>query len=138
MLNEKGDFHFIILKDFEKFIILAAHDNTYLGDRKKITEAYINAIEKYHDKIAFIAHPCNSFFSKYLDIEKLCKTANKYKIPLEFNCANFVNKVTDLDKQKFMLEKADQIIVNSDSHTLFEMKDVLEKGWEFLKDNGYV
>lgn len=138
VINEKGDFHYVIYKDYEDFIVLSLHHSTYKGDMKKVTQAYINTIERFHDKIKFIAHPCNIFSSEHLDIEKLCEIANKYKIPLEFNCSNFVNNITDLEKQKIMLEKADQIIVNSDAHSLFEMKNSLEKGWKYLKENGYI
>lgn len=121
------------------FCILSAHKSIYSWDPSLITDATIKAIEKYHDKIKFIAHPCNnSDFGNYYDIEKLVEVANKYKIPLEFNAKNLLCGKTNIEKLHILLQKADVIYLNSDAHTLYHLYESRKYAIQFLKDNWYI
>jgi len=132
ILNEKGD----ISKDIQgfesDFLILSTHRKVYLGDEQKLTEAYLNAIERHAGIIKFLGHPCSKYF-KGLDIDAVIEAANKQHIPMELNCANLVNNKTQLDLLAKMLKKAERIYVNSDAHTLSELKNYRQKGFEYLK-----
>ena len=64
------------------------------------------------------------------------KTANEFKIPLEFNCCSFIHGEVDLEKEKTMLDIADQIYINSDAHNLREVKYARQEGIKWLKEIG--
>lgn len=84
LLNEKGDICTDIQGVEGDFIILSYHKRIYSGDKQKLTQAFINAIEKHHEIIDAIGHiylDCEN-----IDVVKVVETANKYKIPLELNC----------------------------------------------------
>lgn len=115
-----------------EFVILSAHDRVYT-EPEKITEAYLRAIDKYAEKIDIIGHPCANYFAQYLDVEKLAKHANDADIGLELSCANLHKGRTDIKKLREMLNFANSIYVNSDAHTLNELRDLRKKGYEFLK-----
>jgi histidinol phosphatase-like PHP family hydrolase len=139
LLNESGDVCMDIQGIISETIILSSHpDPIYSGDPNKINLGYFNAIKRYHDKITFIGHPCSKYFEEYIDILELTKVCNKYKIPMEFNCANFANNRTNLKNLKIMLDNCNQIYVNSDAHTLNEIKELREIGFLFLSKNGYI
>jgi len=139
LLNESGDVCMDIQGITSEIIILSSHPPpVYSGDPYKINDGYLNAIERYHDKITFIGHPCSKYFEDYIDIMKITEMCNKYAIPMEFNCANLVNERTNLDNLKIMLESANQIFVNSDAHTLNEIKVLRKIGFQFLSENGYM
>jgi len=44
---------------------------------------------------------------------------------------------TDVDKLKIMLGEANEIYVNSDAHTLYELTEARNFAFNFLKENGY-
>ena len=135
LLNENGDVCFDIQGFTSEIVILSSHPAPiYSGNPCKITEGYINAIERFHDKISFVGHPCAKYFEDHIDIMELVEICNKYEIPMEFNCANFVNERTNLDNLKAMLETANQIYVNSDAHTLYELKTVRAIGFQHLEE----
>ncbi len=134
LLDEKGNICDHIQNIPGDFISLSLHDYVYRGNKKLITQSYIKAIEKHHKRIKFICHLDSTQLAEFIDMEKIIKVANKFKIPLEFNCANHVNGKTNKKHQKILLEKADQIIVNSDAHTLNELRDVRKIGYEFLQN----
>jgi histidinol phosphatase-like PHP family hydrolase len=135
LLNENGDVCFDIQGVTSEIIILSSHPAPiYSGSPNKITEGYVNAIERFHDTISFIGHPCAKYFENYIDIMELVKVCNKYEIPMEFNCANFVNERTNLANLKAMLENANQIYVNSDAHTLYELKTARASGFQYLNE----
>ncbi|HJX05255.1 MAG TPA: PHP domain-containing protein [Candidatus Nanoarchaeia archaeon] len=140
LLNEQGD----ICADIQgirmpgEFIILSYHENTYNGDKEKVTEAFINAIEKHHKIISCIGHlylDCEK-----IDLAKVVEQANKFRIPLELNCRYLVSGRPDVDMNalKLMLDQADSIYVNSDAHTLWELKELRKGGFKFLKENGFL
>lgn len=138
IMNENGD----ISKDIQgfesDFLILSMHRPVYTGAPERITEAYLNAIEKHARSIKFLGHPCVSHFQTWIDIDQVIEAANKHEIPMEFNCANFVTNKTDMQNLAKMLEKAHRIYVNSDGHTLSELKNYREKGLAYLKEKGFL
>ena len=92
LLNEAGDCCFDIRGFSSDFLILSCHYNVYEanhGDFSKLTEAYLNALDRYHDKIKFIGHLCQKATVKFVDIQRIVERANQYKIPLEFNAGYF-------------------------------------------------
>jgi histidinol phosphatase-like PHP family hydrolase len=122
----------------EERLILSAHKDAYQGDPRKVTQGLIKAIEKHHKRIIAIGHPCLiTNFSDYMDIRELCKAANDYGVPLEFNAKNFARKKinTDLTQLDRLFEHADQVMVNSDAH----FKDALNTrmaAFKYLEDKG--
>jgi DNA polymerase (family 10) len=139
LLNENGDVCLEIQwKEFD-FIILSLHKDVYKWDPASATSAMIKAIEKYYKKIKFIGHPCNnSEYWEYCDIEKLVEVANKYNVPLECNAKDLMRWRTDLKKLDYLLKNANQIYLNSDAHTLHELKYARPFAIEYLKRNGYI
>lgn len=139
ILNENWDVCFNIQWEESDYIILAWHSGVYKWNPETITNAYINAIKRYHLKIKFICHPCNnSDFWKYIDIEKLVKVANKYNIPLEFNTKNYVYWKTNMDKLKYLLKNTNEVYINSDAHNLFMMKNCRKEWILYLEKNNYI
>jgi histidinol phosphatase-like PHP family hydrolase len=139
LLNEMGDVCMDIQGKTSEIIILSSHPApVYSGDPNKINEGYLNAIERFHNQISFLGHPCSKYFEDYIEIMEIIEMCNKYEVPMEFNCANFVNKRTNLNNLKYMLENCHRIYINSDAHTLNEMKVVKKMGIGFLRDNGYL
>lgn len=121
------------------FNILSAHRKIYSGRKEFVTEATIKAIERYHEKIAFVAHPCNNAdFAEYYDIAHLCEVANAYKIPLEFNAVNLLIGKMNIEKLHLMLELWDKFYLNSDAHTLYELKEARPFALKFLKEHWYI
>ncbi|MBN2052515.1 PHP domain-containing protein [Candidatus Woesearchaeota archaeon] len=150
LLNEAGDICDEIDNKKSDFVILSYHKRVYTGDMSKLTQAFINAIEKHHDKINIIGHLYISILDGVdLDIVRIVELANKYNIPLELNAkylfisSNTKRREEDVKKKtidaiKLMLDHSDQIYVNSDAHTLYELKELRKLAFKFLKDNGYM
>ncbi|KUG26293.1 histidinol phosphatase [hydrocarbon metagenome] len=138
LLNEKGDVCMDIQNITPEIIILSSHPApVYNGDSKKITEAYLNAIERYHNKIAFLGHPCSKYFEDDIQIMPIIELCNKYDLPMEFNCANLVYKKTNLQNLDLMLKNIKRIYVNSDAHMLNELKELRRIGFQYLSEKGY-
>jgi histidinol phosphatase-like PHP family hydrolase len=140
LLNEEGD----ICADIQgiqvqgEFVILSYHKNVYKGDKERLTEAFINAIHRHKDMIKSIGHlfvGCDK-----IDILKVVEAANQHNIPLELNCRYLVSGRTSVDMSalKLILSKADSIYVNSDAHTLWELKELRKLGFKFLEENGFL
>ncbi|HSH52076.1 MAG TPA: PHP domain-containing protein [Bacteroidales bacterium] len=139
LLNEKGGVCFDIQGIIPEIKILSSHPSpVYGGDPNKITEAYLNAIEHYRNQITFLGHPCAKYFEKYIDIIPIIELCNKYDVPMEFNCANLVNNKTNMNNLDLMLKKANRIYINSDAHTLNELKEYRTIGFKYLVENGYL
>ena len=139
LLNENGDVSMDIQGTTSETILLSSHSAPiYPGNPKMITEGYLNAIERFHKKIFFLAHPCSTHFADYLDIMAVTELCNKYEIPMEFNCANYVNNRTNINNLNKMLKSCNQIYVNSDAHTLNELKELRKIGMQYLRENYYI
>lgn len=133
LLNDDGDICTTIQRIESEFVILSAHPDTFKGNPELITDAYLKALERHHERIQFIGHPC-AFFPQ-LEIGRLAEVANDYGIPLEVNTSNLAMKRTDMAKSDAMLSLADQIVVNSDAHSLADMT-TREKGLDYLRAKG--
>jgi len=136
ILNEKGDVCAHIQGVQGDFIILSFHPDVYSGDRKKVTDAYINAINRHHKMISCIGHldvNCGG-----VDVVKVVEAANKHKIPLELNCKCLILGMGDKHALKMILSKAERVYVNSDAHMLSDLKDFRKLGFKFLKENGFL
>jgi histidinol phosphatase-like PHP family hydrolase len=139
ILNVKGDICMDIQGMSADLIILSTHPSPpYEDDPNKITLAYQNAIERHHDKISFLGHPCSIYYGDYIDIEAVTELCNKYEIPMEVNGANIATNRTNFDNLTKMLKMVDRIYVNSDSHTLYELKTTRAIAFQYLKDNGFI
>jgi histidinol phosphatase-like PHP family hydrolase len=135
LLNDDGDICPTIQKRESEFLILSAHPDTFKGNPEKITDAYLKALERHHDKIQFICHPCAYF--KHTDIERLTKAANEHGVPVEVNTSNLVSGRTDMAKLDVMVTLADQIVVNSDAHSLADMT-TRARGLDYLRAKGFL
>lgn len=140
LLNEKGDMCDTIQGIRGDFLILSYHPDIFSGDKEKLSEAFINAIERHHEKINFIGHIYSCFEGRKIDIEKIVALANKYKIPFELNGRYITTgkQYTDMDVLKFVLSNANQIYVTSDAHVLAEFEVDRKAGFDFLKEEGYI
>jgi histidinol phosphatase-like PHP family hydrolase len=133
LLSDDGDICTTIQKVEAEFLILSAHPDTFKGNTEKITDAYINALDRYKDRIQFIGHPCDFF--PHTDIDRLAKAANDLGIPMEVNTSNLATNRTDMEKSDRMIKLADQLVVNSDAHSLADMT-TRQLGFDYLRDNG--
>ena len=136
IVNETGDISADIQGVPTDFVILSTHRKPYAGDPARITEAYINAIRRHGDSIRFLGHPCSVYFEDHLDIDPIIDLANERRIPMEFNCANYVTERTNLANLDKMLARCDQVCVNSDGHTLHEIETLRREGLAFLQERG--
>ena len=98
LLDRYGDISSKIQFIEGDFLILSAHRQIFSDDEKDITEAYINALVRYHYKIKFIGHPTYRDFSKHLDMKRLVNAANVYGKPLEVNGLRFMKNDQDIDQ----------------------------------------
>ncbi|MBU1974917.1 MAG: PHP domain-containing protein [Nanoarchaeota archaeon] len=139
LLNDSGDVCFDIQGIESAYSILAVHHNVYVGDPTKITDAYLNAIQRHGDKIAFVAHlTAKKALVDHLDVSKVVRAANDYGIPLELNGADLAMNRSDPDVLRHMLNEADAIYVNSDAHTLADLRDFRELGFQYLREEGFL
>lgn len=138
LLDEEGNCCFDIWGVDSDFCILSCHRWVYTWDLKNITQAYINAIHKYHDKIKFMGHICQKKTSEHLDIEAVAKVLNQYQIPIEINCSYLSKDWTDLEKlEKILLFIEAGVYVNSDLHVLNDFHN-RQLGFDYLKDKGFI
>ena len=137
LINDQWDCCFDIQGIESDFCILSCHEEGYQGDLKNITQAYINAIHRYHDKIKCMGHICSRYTSEYLDIEAIAKALNQYNIPIELNCYYLHKDKTNLEKLDTLLSLITAwVYVNSDMHTLNDFS-FRQAGFEYLKERWY-
>ncbi len=133
LLNEDGDVCMTIQEKESEFLVLSAHPDTYKGDPEKITDAYAKAFERYHEQIQFVGHPGNYF--RHTDMERLVKSANDFGLPLEVNTGHLVHMGLNTENLDLMVALADQLVVNSDAHSLADMA-TRQKGLDYLEEQG--
>jgi histidinol phosphatase-like PHP family hydrolase len=131
LLNDKGDCCFHIQGIEGEFIILSYHKEVYSGDRKRAAEGMVRAIRRYHDRIDMIGHPGLDMTGE--DAKAVISEANRYNIPLELDANYFL---TDPEKWTILLKNAVQIYINSDAHTLWELKTRRKEARALLKKMG--
>lgn len=138
ILNRAGDISDDIQGKPGDFLILSAHEKPYADDFASITEAYLNAIRRHADRIAFLGHPCAVYFDQWVDIDAVTRCANEHGVALELDCANLVNGMTNRGNLTRMLETAECVYVNSDAHTLHELGTARETGLRLLRSAGFL
>lgn len=139
ILNENGDISDLIQWKKSDFVNLSAHIDVYNWNRNSINTAYENAIKKYHKDIKCICHPCSiPNFWNDVDIELLVKLANDYWIALELNWKYLRKWETEINKLHFLLKNSNKIYINSDAHTLYDLKENRKFAINFLRENGYI
>lgn len=138
LLDQQGNVCFDIQWIEWDFNVLSLHSYIFTWPCENTTQAYINAIEKYHSKIHCIWHPNIKKTSQFLDMIAFIEICNKYEIPLEFNCRKFIKWAFDMDQTKYMLKNAKYIILNSDAHMLWDLKFPRQETIKYLKENMYL
>ena len=136
LLNNQWDVCLDIQHSEWWFTLLSVHK--LYQDLEEITKAYINAIEKHHAKIDCIGHPDFARITKHMNIKKVADCCNAYNLPIEFNCANFVNWTTDMKACHTFLRHIDTVYINSDAHTLYELSTLRKKWINRLIENWYL
>ena len=139
LLDEEGNCCFDIQWIEPEFCLLSCHAEVFKWDLKNITQAYIKAIHKHHDKIKCMGHMYHNKTSQYLDIEEVVKVLNQYQIPIELNCSYlavpwWMNE-EKLDKLLLLVEA--WVYVNSDLHVLNDFHN-RQLGFDYLKDKGFI
>lgn len=135
LLNEEGDICDHIDNKPGEFLILSYHHDVYPGDKTKLTQAFVKAIERHHERINMIGH---LHITKDVDLDSVIDVANKYDIPLEFNCKYIDQKHSDPEAIKKIISKAKSIYVNGDCHNLHDLANARKEGFKFLKENGFI
>jgi len=138
LVNEEGDIATTYYGHSFDLNILSAHATVFKGNPENITKAYLRAIQKHHKKITFLAHPCVYYFAEFLDFDKLIQAANDYGLPMEMDCANLIIGQVHVPHLVKMLDKADQIYVNSDAHMISELGILRDFGFELLRMRGII
>lgn len=138
LLDEEGNCSFDIQWIESDFCILSCHAHIYTGKLENITQAYINALHKYHDKIKFIGHICQKDTAKYLDIDAIVQVLNQYQIPIEINCSYLAGNGTDLEKLDKILSSIQAgVYINSDLHTLNDFHN-RQLGFDYVTEKGFI
>jgi DNA polymerase (family X) len=133
LLDEQGNCCFHIDEREWDFCILSCHPEIYNWPLENITQAYVNAIHTYKNKIAFIWHPTLAMTSQYLDVPILVKALNQYNIPVELNCSSFGFGRLNLEKTNELIHLVEAwVYVNSDLHVLNDFS-IRQAGFDYLK-----
>ena len=66
---------------------------------------------------------------------QLVRAANKYGVPIEVNTSHLAMGMTNLKISDTMIAVADQIVVNSDAHSLSDMT-TRSRGFDYLRSKG--
>jgi histidinol phosphatase-like PHP family hydrolase len=140
ILNEKGDITTSLGGVPSDFILVSFHPLHYQDDPSTLTQAYINVIKRHHDKIFCLCHlhmgnvPWGDV--PEFDVKKVIETANEYGVPIEIN-GSYLEKKGRKKVLDLIWELADVVVLNTDSHSIENMKDRREKLKQFLKERGY-
>jgi histidinol phosphatase-like PHP family hydrolase len=140
ILNEKGDITTTLGGISSDFIIVSFHPLKYMDDPSTLTQAYINVIKRHHDIIFCIGHLHMGNFPwgdvPEFDVKKVIQTANEYGVPIEIN-ASYLGVKGRKKCIDLIWELADIVVLNTDSHSIENMKDRHELLKQFLKERNY-
>ncbi len=146
ILNEEGDICDHILGEASDFLVLSLHCDVYRrhdmegikrGDPAKATEAYLRAMERHAARIKLIGHPTINMPDDFkIDIDAVVERANALNLPLEVNGSYLMQGKMDLPMLDRMLGKVQAIYVNSDAHTLIELRDARKAAFDYLRSKG--
>lgn len=135
VINEQGDVCLEIQGLKPDLILLAIHPDCYLSNPSTVTTGLLRAIEKHHHEIACICHPYDrNQCGEYFDIKQIVDIANHYHIPIEFNAKTLYAGNVIEEKLDYVLENADEVYVNSDAHTLRDLKELRKFAFAYLKE----
>lgn len=137
ILNEAGDICPTISGIEGDILVLSAHKETYEDDPQSITQGYLNALRRFHGKIAILGHVDAVYFGEYVDVKAVVSEANKHGVIVEFNAKNHFDGRSVPQLTRTMLETADKVMVNSDAHCLADL-DYRERALRYLEENGYL
>jgi DNA polymerase (family 10) len=129
LLNEAGDTCMEIDGVPGDFIILSHHKELFQGTSRQIAKGFVNAINRFHDKINCIGHVCVGM--EEADAKKVILAANKLNIPLELNAKYFVKNPKTWN---VLLENADRVYINSDAHLFSDLKNLRAEAFMLLKE----
>lgn len=133
LLNENGDICDFIGSQSGDFLVLSYHDQVYQGDPNKVAEGFINALTRYKNKINLIGHVCLDLpVSEYM---KVVETANQLGIPAEINARYFLR---DQAHWETFLQNIKLTYINSDAHTLWELKTRRLDARKVLQERGLI
>ena len=138
VLNRKGDICDTIEGVRGGFLVLSAHRESYQDGHETITEAYLNALERFHDRIDVLGHLDAVYFKDHVDVRKVVEAANEYGIPLELNGSGLLKGSSVPEHTRMILKRADRVMVNSDAHCLSDLYDARRKAFDFIRDNGFL
>jgi histidinol phosphatase-like PHP family hydrolase len=133
LLDEKGTFCSHIGGIEGEFVILSYHPEIYSGDKGMIAQGFINAIRRHYERIDIIGHLAAGLGRE--DIIAVVQEANRYNIPLEVNGKYFLSAPDSWDT---LLQHADRIYVNSDTHTLSDLRDRRREVFRVLRQKGHL
>ncbi|MFP4524414.1 MAG: PHP domain-containing protein [Candidatus Woesearchaeota archaeon] len=137
LLDPEGDVCATIHdKECERFI-LSAHPRVF-KEREKVTEAYLNAIRRFHERIICVGHLDAVYFKDHVDVRRVVEEANRYGVPVELNGSGLLKGSSVHNHTRTILECADRVMVNSDAHSLSDLEDGRKAAFDFLKDNGFL
>lgn len=138
LLDEEGNCCFEIHRQESDFKTLSCHLKIYKWSLENLTQAYINAIQKHHDKIDLISHPFLKKTCTYLDVPRFIQACNQYQIPIELDTAYLRGERTDLVKLRQALELLETgLYINSDMHT-FSDREQRHAGFDLLRQRNYL
>ncbi len=138
LLDEEWNCCFTIDWRESDFCILSLHYKVYTGSKENLIKAYSNAIEKYHEKIKFIWHPCLSGTPDDFDVVEFAKILNRYQIPIELNCSYLNMNWIDIEKFNKLMDLVEAwVYVNSDLHVLNDF-NLRQAGFDYLEQKGFI
>ncbi len=132
LLDSKGNICIDIQGAKGNFNILSYHPESYSKDKTTVVEGFVNAMQNHRKDISLIGHVCLGINNN--SAEQIISEANKYQIPLELDSKYFIPSP---NKWRVLLDNADRMYINSDAHTLHELRDSQKKAREILQDMGY-
>ncbi len=138
LLNAKGDISSAIQEVDEGKIIISPHLGYFEDDLSQLETAFEKAIERFHERIFCIGHLHigSTFWAPSIpesfDVVRVIQKANEYKIPLELNGTYIEGDLCNCKIAELIIEHADTIVINSDAHTLAQLRDNKQKVKKFI------
>ncbi|MBN1646022.1 hypothetical protein JW868_03210 [Candidatus Woesearchaeota archaeon] len=120
----------------EPFVILSLHTPYVYGrNLSEANQGFANALARYGSQIHCIGHIYLKAYGSGFDPLKVVEAANAERIPIELNTFYMNGNAVDPGLLREVMQTADQIMVNTDSHTLHDM-EALESGFTYLESLG--
>lgn len=133
LLNEQGDICSEIDGHEGEFIVLSYHREVYRSPASTVATGFLRAIEKYRAKINLVGHVCEGISSEAA--AQVIGAANKYQVPLELNAKYYLGNP---EAWKVLLDNTERFYINSDAHTLWELKTRRADARALLERSGYL